>query len=133
MHQRSCVCDVGHVRMCPLSTRHDCVSEVENTRNPRRHMAFRSPTFSCSEGDRSRKESGAGGLMSVRVLCTSVSFAIAVFAVACSGGSKRSGFDESNATDPNLPSNGGQGSGFGPNGGGKGNTSCDLNNTGDPN
>jgi hypothetical protein len=69
--------------------------------------------------------------MSLRVVGIALSLVAAGFVVACSSGSKRSGFDTAASTDPNLPANGGQGSGFGDGtGGAQGNTNCSTNNTG---
>ena len=81
--------------------------------------------------------------MNVRVLGCSVSLVVAavalcsaVGAVGCSSAAKRSGFDtEQAATDPTGGADGGAGNmGFGgDSGGAKGNSSCAINNGGDPN
>ena len=82
--------------------------------------------------------------MNVRVLGSSLSLGVALVAIAlpgtfgalgCSSAAKRSGFEtEQAATDPTGGDGGGGGSGFGgDSGGAKGNSSCAINNGGDPN
>ena len=82
--------------------------------------------------------------MNVRVLGSSLSLGVALVAIAlpgtfgalgCSSAAKRSGFEtEQAATDPTGGDGGAGGSGFGgDSGGAKGNSSCAINNGGDPN
>ena len=79
--------------------------------------------------------------MNVRVIGSGVSLIVAAVALCsaagvmgCSSASKRSGFEgTTDPTDPASTSGGTQAPGFGGDGGAKGNSSCALNNTGDPN